>query len=415
MIKVQRLSILLLTLVLAACGSQRLASCPDPVPPVTSPAFATAMANAARSPWTRGNQLTPLENGIDFFPAMLAAVNGARQTITFESFVNKRSDPVRAFSAAFAQRARAGVKVHLILDHFGSRHWGPEHLAEMRAGGVEIHYYSPPHILRPLRYNHRTHRRVLVVDGTVGFTGGAGWTDRWGGDAQSPEHWRDTQFEMRGPVVRQLQECFNVNWEELTGQQLAGPEYFPALPTAGPLSAQHVTGSPTCGGSVIGDTYLLAIKAARKSILIEHAYFFPPREIHSALLAAAARGVRIEIIIPGEHTDMAIALNAGSRSYRRLMDAGIRMHRYLPTMMHNKLMVVDDTFVCIGSANIDGRSIFINDENNVHVLDRSFASEITAIFHRDLRRCRALAPGDLPHSLLDLPLNFAARAIAPQL
>jgi cardiolipin synthase len=346
---------------------------------------------------------------------MLKAVDNAKHTITFESFVNKRSDPVRAFTKAFAERARAGVKVHLILDRFGSKHWGDEHLTTMRSAGVEVRFYSPLNILLPHRYNHRTHRRVLVVDGRVGFTGGAGWTDRWVGDAQSPEYWRDTQFEMRGPVVRQLQECFNDNWEELTGHRLAGTGYFPPLRRAGDLTAQHVTGSPGKNGTTIGDTYLLAIKAARKNILLEHSYFVPPREIQSALIDAADRGVQIDIIIPGEHTDMPIALNAASRSYRKLMAAGIRLHRYQPTMMHNKLMIVDDRFVSIGSANIDGRSFFINDENNVHVLNRDFAAEQSAMFRRDLERCLPLTPDDLPNSILDLPLNTAAQLLAPQL
>jgi cardiolipin synthase len=197
--------------------------------------------------------------------------------------------------------------------------------------------------------------------------------------------------------------------------RLAGPAYFPLLHRAGSLTAQHVTGSPGKNGTTIGDTYLLAIKAARKSILLEHSYFVPPREIHSALVDAAARGVRIDIIVPGEHTDMPIALNAAQRSYRALMAAGVRLHRYQPTMMHNKLMVVDDTFVSIGSANIDGRSFFINDENNVHVLSRAFANEMTAMFRRDLEHCRPLTPGQLPHSLRDLPLNLFSQAIAPQL
>lgn len=400
---------------LSSCGDTRLQAVPESPSPVTSEAFAATMAAVGRSPWREGNDISTHLNGDGFFPVMLQAIGRAEKSITFESFVNKRSTPVRQFSHAFADRARAGVKVHLVLDAYGSRHFGEPSLRLMREAGVEIELYSPFRLLRPVRYNHRTHRRILIVDGEVGFTGGAGWTERWTGNARSPEDWRDTQYELRGPVVRDLQHCFNDNWQELTGRALTGADYFPPIPRAGGLTAQHVTGSPLKSGDTIGSTYLLAINAARESILIEHSYFIPPKPISEALLRAARRGVAIEIIVPGEHTDMPIDRNAASRGHRDLLEAGVRMHEFLPTMMHGKLLVVDGAFAAVGSANLDGRSFFINDENNLHVLGAEFAREQTRMFERDRARCRRLGPDDIPHRVRDLPMNIFARALAGQL
>ncbi len=382
---------------------------------MTSGAFAEAMVVVGRSPWREGNRISTHLNGDGFYPVMLEAIGRAGKSITFESFVNKQSMPVKQFSEAFAERARAGVKVHLVLDAFGSRHFGEPFLRFLREAGVEIELYSPFRLMRPFRYNHRTHRRILIVDGEVGFTGGAGWTEHWTGNARTPEHWRDTQYKIRGPLVRDLQHCFNDNWKELTGRELTGPDYFPPLTRAGRLTAQHVTGSPLKSGDTIGRTYLLAINAARKSILIEHSYFVPPKPINEALLRAARRGVAIDIILPGEHTDMPIDRNAASRGHRDLLKAGVRMHEFLPTMMHGKLLVVDGAFTAVGSANLDGRSFFINDENNVHVLGTVFAREQTLMFERDRARCRQLGPDDIPHRLRDLPMNMFAHAISGQL
>ena len=403
------------SLLLVSCVSTRLQPVLDSPPPVTTRAFAEAMATTGKTPWTEGNSISTHVNGDEFYPVMLEAVRGARRSITFESFVNMRSTPVSQFSLAFAERARVGVKVHLILDAFGSKHFGDDFLDHMRAAGVEIEFYSPFHPLLPYRYNHRTHRRILVVDGETGFTGGAGWTHLWVGNAQVPENWRDTQYRIRGPIVRDLQDCFNDNWKELTGRELSGPDYFPPLARAGRLAAQHVTGSPRKSVDTIGSSYLLAIRAATTSILIEHAYFVPPKPITEALVLAARRGVEIAIIIPGKHTDMPIARNAAGRSYRELLEAGVHLYEYLPTMMHGKLLVVDGSFSSIGSANIDGRSFFINDENNIHVIGASFAREQARMFERDKSRSRQLSVSDLPNGLRDMPLNLFGRGIAGQL
>lgn len=380
---------------LSSCASRRLQSVAVSPPPVTSAAFAAEMADVAKAPWTKGNDIRTLENGEVYFAVMLKAVLAAKKSITFESFVNANSLPVYRFSEAFAERARAGVKVHVILDAFGSRHFGEDHLELMRKAGVQVEIYSPFQWRHLPRYNHRTHRRVLVVDGRVGFTGGAGWTHLWLGHAHAPEFWRDTQYELHGPVVRQLQDNFNDNWQELTGAELAGPDYFPPLQQAGGITAQMILGSPEKRPDTIGSSCLLAIRAAQRSIYICHAYFIPIPEIEEALVAAAHRGVHVEIMLPGKHTDMPIARTATLASLRRLIAAGAELYEYEPTMLHGKLMVVDDHLTIAGSGNIDPRSFFLNDENNLHVLDANFAAEQWRMFERDKQHCQRQSVADL--------------------
>lgn len=385
----------MLGLLLSSCAARRLQQVSSSPPPVTSAAFAAELAAVGKAPWTTGNAIRTLENGGVFFPAMLKAVLAAKKTITFESFVNTNSLPVQRFSQAFAERARAGVKVHLILDAFGSRHYGDAYLELMRRAGVQIEIYSPFRLLCAPRYNHRTHRRVLVVDGRVGYTGGAGWTQDWIGHAQAPEYWRDTQYELHGPVVRQLQENFNDNWQELTGRPLAGPDYFPPLAQAGGLTAQMILGSPGKMPETIGSTCLLALRAARRSIFIAHAYFIPIPEIEEALTAATRRGVHVEIMLPGRHTDVPAVRVVALAALRRLIAADVEIYEYQPTMLHGKLMVVDGHLTVAGSGNIDPRSFFLNDENNLHVLSAAFATGQLCMYERDKRHCRRLAATDL--------------------
>lgn len=390
-------------LLLSSCGTQQFQKLPANPPAVTTPEFAAMMAAVSKTPWTQGNDIETLENGGIFFPVMLEAVKQARRSITFESFVNHRSLPAATFSDALAKRARAGVKVHVILDAFASRQFGDDLLATMRDAGVEVEFYRPLHWLRPLSYNHRTHRRVLVVDGKVGFTGGAGWTQVWIGHAQSPKYWRETQYGLRGPVVRQLQDNFNDNWEELRGQHLSGPDYYPRLSHAGSQTAQMALGSPEKMEDTLGSAMLLAIRSARKRIHIAHAYFLPPREFVEAILSAMRRGVHVEIMVPGKHSDVPAVRSTTVGCLRRLIAAGAELYEYQPTMMHSKLMVIDGHLTVAGSGNIDPRSFFINDENNLHVLGHSCASDQIAMFERDKKRCRKLTADDLRLALRDLP------------
>ena len=229
------MTVRLRALTLLFVGSLALVSCgqfqdvPTSPPGVRTHEFATLMTETARAPWVEGNHIRTLENGDDYFPAMLDAIRGARKSVTFETFVYKQSSIGRKFSTAFTQAARRGVKVHILLDANGSRWVDERDVASMKEAGVEFHLFRPLHPLRLHRYNARTHRKILVVDGSLAYTGGAGYSDLWLGDAQTPQNWRDTQYEIRGPVVRQIQEGFNENWQEVTGHSLRGTDYFPPL------------------------------------------------------------------------------------------------------------------------------------------------------------------------------------------
>ena len=393
---IQRLLCLSFPVVLlSSCVTGGFQEMPQNPPEVRTKEFAETMAAVAKTPWTQGNGIRTLENGGVFFPAMLKAVKGARRSITFESFINRRSLPVVTFSEAFASRARAGVKVHVILDAFASQQFGDDLLAKMRDAGVEIEFYRTFNWLRLLSYNHRTHRRVLVVDGKTGYTGGAGWTQVWIGHAQSPRYWRETQYELHGPVVGQLQDNFNDNWEELRGCRLSGPDYYPPLLPTGTQAAQMVLGSPEKMEDTLGSSMLLAIRSARRSIHIAHAYFLPCREFTKALVEALGRGVHVEIMVPGAHTDAPVVRSTTVGTLRRLIAAGAELYEFQPTMMHSKLMVIDGHLTVAGTANIDSRSFFINDENNLHVLGGDCAGCQIAMFERDKKRCRRLSVEDL--------------------
>jgi len=385
-----RLILASLAVLLCGCAGESLRRVPATVPPVRSPEFREELAATAKTPWTTGNSVRTLENGDGFFPPMLRAAASAKTSITFECYVGTDSEVAATFSRVFARRAKAGVKVHVVLDAFGCCLWGGRNLSTMRRAGVQVKFYSRFNPLNPPAYARRTHRRVLVVDGSTGFCGAAGFAANWYGDADSRDHWRDTQYEMHGPVVAQLQDHFRDHWQELTGTVLSGRDYYPPLPKAGTLTAQMIAGAPKIQGDTIGASCLLAIRAARKSILMEQSYFIPPPAITDALLAAAARGVRVRIILPGDITDMPFSKEVTLRPLRRMMDAGVEIYEYLPTMMHGKLITIDDHLVIAGSGNLNAYSFFINEDNNLHVLDPGFAHEQRRMFERDLARSARL-------------------------
>jgi cardiolipin synthase len=415
---VLRLLTLGLVLGLTSCGAHRHLSLQGPVSqpaPVHTKAFAADLARVSRASWTDGNEITTLENGGLYYPPMLEAIKQAKRTVTFETFAFMSSTPAYYFCLAMAERARAGVKVHVILDGVGSRNLGEICTNILTDAGVDLQWYRPWSFLRPIHSNNRSHRKILVVDGKVAFTGGAGFADGWMGHAHTPKHWRDTQYEVRGPAVAQLQTVFAENWLELTGQHLTGPDYYPPLRRAGSKTTQFTLGAPYEKDYSIANTYLLTIAAARKSLLIEHAYLIPNPTMKEALVNAARRGVRVEIVTAGPHIDVPLCRTAAHLSYPDLLEVGVRIWEYEPTMMHGKLIVADDHLVIAGSANFDDRSFFINDENNLHVLNRSFAAEQTAMFERDKALSRELSKEDLRSNFFQLPSRTAARLLSPQL
>jgi len=354
------------------------------------PQFTRAMGVLLGPPLLDGNRFEVLVNGDEIFPAMLAAIRGAQKTISFESYIYWSGDVGRAFAEALAERARAGVRVHLLLDWLGSNKLDAQQLAMMEQAGVDVRRFHPPHWYHLARFNNRTHRKLLIVDGRVGFTGGVGIADEWSGSAQDPAHWRDTHFRAEGPVVAQMQAVFMDNWVKVTGNALHGIDYFPALARAGGSRGQMFSSSPEGGSESMHLMYLLAITAAARSIDLSSAYFVPDALTMRTLVDAARRGVKIRIITPGEHMDAETVRRASRASWGDLLRAGVAIHEFQPTMFHCKVLVVDGLWVSVGSTNFDTRSFDLNDEANLNVLDADFARRQLEIFEADLARSRAV-------------------------
>jgi len=335
-----------------------------------------------------GNRVTPLYNGREIFPAMLAAIRSARRSITFETYIYWSGEIGREFAEALAERSRAGVRVHVLLDWVGSSRMDERYLDLLHENGVEVERYHPPHWYNLSRLNNRTHRKLLVVDGRVGFTGGVGIADAWQGDAQDPDHWRDTHFRIEGPVVSQVQATFLDNWMKVRGEALHGDAYFPHLDRIGDADAHMFSSSPTAGAESMHLMYMLAITAAEKTIDLASADFVPDELTLATLRAALGRGVRVRIIVPGPFNDAALVQHAGRASWGELLRAGAEIHQFQPTMFHCKVMVVDGRFVSVGSTNFDNRSFSLNDEANLNVYDAGLARRETEAFERDLARSK---------------------------
>ncbi len=354
------------------------------------PQFLRSMGVLLGPPIMEGNQVDVLLNGEAIFPAMLEAIRGARRTITFETYIYWSETIGAEFSAALIERARAGVKVHVLLDFVGSMKMDLKSLDAMKQAGVEVERYHKPIWWKLARLNNRTHRKLLIVDGALGFTGGVGIADQWRGDAQDPAHWRDTHFRVAGPVVGQMQAVFVDNWTKATGHVLDGPDYFPPLHAAGTQLAQMFSSSPSGGGESMHLMYLMAIAAAKTSIHLSSSYFVPDQLAVDALVAAAKRGVKVDIITPGTTIDSEVVRSASHARWGELLAAGITIAEFQPTMFHVKCLVVDGLMVSVGSTNFDNRSFSINDEANLNVIDRAFAERQVAIFKQDMARAKVI-------------------------
>ena len=357
---------------------------------VQDPQFLRSMGVMLGPPVLPGNQVTALTNGDEIFPSMLQAIRAARSTINFESYIYWSGRIGKEFADALAERARAGVKVHVLIDWIGSEKISEDLLAEMKQAGVEIRRYNPPHWYKMGRLNNRTHRKLLVIDGRIGFTGGVGIADLWSGHAQDPDHWRDSHFRLEGPAVAQMQSAFHDNWAEVTGAVLHGGEYFPALAPAGNMGAQVFISSPGGGGESMQLMYLLSIAAATKNLRIAASYFVPDEVTLAALVAAQGRGVKVQLIVPGPVMDSQLVRGASRAKWGPLLRAGAEIYEYQPTMFHCKVMVVDEIWTSVGSTNFDNRSFSINDEANLNIHDAGFAKQQIAIFEADLQRARRI-------------------------
>lgn len=332
-----------------------------------------------------GNKVTALQNGDEIFPAMLQAIRGARQTITFETYIYWSGAIGKEFSDALCERARNGVKVHVLMDWVGAGKIEQQYLDDMRAAGVEVERYHPLRWYTIARINNRTHRKLLVVDGKVGFTGGVGIGDVWSGHADSEDHWRDSHYRVEGPAVAQLQSAFTDNWIKTRAKLLFGPEYFPELKPLGDSRAQVFRSSRSEGSESVRLMYLLSIASATNTIRLQAAYFVPDGLAVDTFLAARKRGVKIQIIVPGPHIDTKVVQRASRSRWGELLDAGVEIYEYQPTMYHCKVFIVDDVWVSVGSTNFDDRSFRLNDEANLNIYDAKFASEQIKVFEEDLK------------------------------
>jgi cardiolipin synthase A/B len=352
------------------------------------PTFERCMAHLLGPPLVDGNRITSLQNGDEIFPAMLAGIRSAKATITFETFIYWSGEIGREFAAALSERSRAGVRVHLLLDWIGSSKLDADAISELVDAGVEVERYRPLRWYSLSKMNSRTHRKILVIDGKVGFIGGVGIADQWSGHAQSPDHWRDSHFKVEGPVVAHLQAAFVDNWMKTRADVFNGADYFPHLAPIGKIRAQVFKSSPREGGDSARLMFLLSISAARNRVLIANSYFVPDSRTIAALVEARQRGVRVEIIVPGEHIDTKITRRASRSQWEPLLTAGAEIYEYQPTMFHCKLMVIDDCWVSVGSSNFDNRSFRLNDEANLNVIDDDFAKEQARVFYTDKQACR---------------------------
>jgi cardiolipin synthase len=352
--------------------------------------FRRALGILLGPPLVPGNRITTLVNGEQIYPAMLNAIRTAQTNITFETFVFR--DGVGAtFVEELANAARRGVQVHMLLDWLGSRTMDQNLLAAARAAGCELHVYHPPSWYHLGRLNNRTHRKLLVVDGRVGFTGGVGMGIEWKDGLKGLPPWRDSHFKAEGPVVAQMQAVFVDNWIKTTGRVLHGADYFPKLSAdAGDMDAQMFGSSPVGGSESMHLMVLLALTAAKTSIDIENAYFVPDKLTVEALCSAARRGVRVRIVVPGRYTDARLGRWAAQGLYGALLEAGIHIYESKPTMMHCKVLVIDGVWSSVGSSNFDDRSFRLNDEANLNVFSEELAREQIRNIDADIQHSRRM-------------------------
>ena len=333
-----------------------------------------------------GNTIKALQNGAEIFPAMLAAIAAATRTITFETYIYWSGKVGSQFADALIERARAGVQVHVMLDWVGSKRIDEKLIDRMKAVGIQVVRYHALRWYSVARLNNRTHRKVLIIDGHVGFTGGVGIADQWSGHAQDPDHWRDVHFRVEGPVVGQMQAAFLDNWIKTTGNVLHGDGYFPNLRVSGALDMQLFISSPSGGSASMRLMYLAAITAAERSIDIAAAYFIPDRLMTEELVKVRKRGVRIRVLVPDKYTDSKVVRIVSRREWGPLLESGVEIYEFEPTMLHTKMLIFDGFMVSVGSTNFDTRSFELNDEASLNVYDSAFAADMTRLFESDLAR-----------------------------
>ena len=344
-------------------------------------------------PATEGNQITVLRNGDEIFPPMLEAIAAAENTIDFLTFVYWKGEVGTRFARALCDRAKAGVRVRLVLDAWGAGPIDPALIDDMNRTGVKVRWFRP---LRRLRFgdlNHRTHRKVLITDEAVAFTGGVGISDLWQGDARDETEWRDTHFRIAGPAVDGLRAAFLDNWAETDSSLYDATDRFPDQPKPGKAVVQCVRGAAGTGQSDIAAVLRTLLQLAQRQVRITTAYFVPDEELTERLCQAAERGVQVQVLLPGPHADKRFVQLSAEASYERLLDCGVELWNYQPTMLHAKTMTVDGIVATIGSANFNRRSLRCDEEVNLVVIDDQLPGALDIDFDFDLKRSQRIEPG----------------------
>ena len=396
-VMIQRRVALAASLVAAVAGLTLVAASWDRLPPAeklpsvtaAEPAFAATMEAHTASPIVGGNRIDVLLNGEQIFPAKLAAIRSARESITYAEYFYADGAPARQIAEALAERCRAGVDARVLLDGFGTLSMPREYVRLLEDAGCRVATFRPlGRWVSVGRHNKRNHRRVLVVDGRTALTGGSGVSDKWTGNGRLEGHWRDTDVRIEGPAAHNVQSAFLENWREATGELLGGDRYFAEeRRPAGAARAQVIKSSPAGGSYAMHTMYLLAIAAAQRSVYLTNPYFLPDDRMEEALLAAAARGVRVVALTPGK-IDHNIVRSASRRGFGRLLQGGIEIYEYQAALLHAKTMVVDGVWATVGSTNFDNRSFALNDELNVVLYDRAVVERLAAAFEADLGHAR---------------------------
>lgn len=347
-----------------------------------------ALESALGVPFTTGNEIDILQNGAEIFPAMLEAIRGARHRIEFLTFVYWTGDIADRMAEALSERARAGIEVLIMLDGFGARPMRRDLIEKMAAAGCRILWFNPIPRLRVWQTDNRTHRKVLIVDGEVGFTGGVGIAAEWEGAGDRPENWRDNHFRIRGPAVRGLRGGFYGDWMEAENTTTGALDALKELAPRGGCEVQVLLAQAAVGWSAMARLQDALIRVARRRVRVQTPYFAPSGMQLEAVLDARQRGVEVEFMIPGPHIDRRISEFAGADNIIRMLEAGVKLWRFLPTVLHSKLISVDDAVASVGTANFNLRSINKDNELAVTVLDREFAVRMDAVWEADRAHCR---------------------------
>jgi cardiolipin synthase A/B len=356
----------------------------------TSDLFVQSAATFLNVPILRGGRAEILQNGDRFYPAMLAAISGAKDTINFEVYIFESDQTGRRFIEAFTERARAGVEVRLLLDWFGSLKLRRADRQELLDAGVKLVFFRPFGLRNLVRIYRRTHRRAIVVDGVVAFTGGAAVSNKWRGDTRTPKEWRDSMTRVTGALVTGVQSAFAANWVYCCGEVIAGPRFYPPSEDGGPACGLSVVSSPSDAQQPIRLLFWLSFINARRRLWIVSSYFIPDHHLRKAVQARARAGVDVRIIVPGNHTDAIPVQYAGRGYYDELLEAGVRIFEYQASMMHAKSVVVDDGWTLVGSANMDERSMEINEENLLGIAEAGFARAVVEGIELDLTRSKEI-------------------------